>query len=369
MGKSFDSEVAAFLTEADQATSRWTEHEQVEQVESVQPRKARRQRKRRTANKKAASLPVVSGADKSAKGKAQKRAVQKKPAKAKQDCEKGLLTRGVLAGLNGIDEGLAGARRLGMGGWIAVASAIVVLGLSAVAMGRAPTAPPVQELLPSADVHVPELLVERWVRSFPQRSNLARPDRALLSDFAEHLRAQAAVAEVRSLRLGYRGAGVAKHRVIELELRLRRPVLPIMLGNGERAWVDREGVVLPGLLAGPDEEPVLRGYEQAGREALAEVLAVWPLLREHLPPGLVTAIHLDYPLDDERQRGIAFLTKPGTTLIWGDSDEGRFGLDHARKARNLLHTLRSHGDLRRVAAINVRFPEPFSVMEPVNRGG
>ena len=53
-------------------------------------------------------------------------------------------------------------------------------------------------------------------------------------------------------------------------------------------------------------------------------------------------------------------TRHGSRLIWGRPGEERYGVREEDKVRDLIHTIRSHGDLGRIAAINVRFKEPFS---------
>nr|MBA3847786.1 cell division protein FtsQ [Planctomycetota bacterium] len=203
-----------------------------------------------------------------------------------------------------------------------------------------------------------------WVkRGFPQRASLVDPDQATLERLAEFLRSHGAVREVHQVRVAHEAFDGGVTRIIEIGLSLREPYMPAVLVGGERHWIDAEGRVLPGILPAPAQaRPVLRGIEVGGPPAVAEALALWRELESQVEPGLITDIHLFDDLDLKDQRGIVLATRQGSRLIWGRPDEDRFGVDRARKIRDLVHTIRCQGDLSRIAVINVRFGQPFFVL-------
>jgi hypothetical protein len=114
---------------------------------------------------------------------------------------------------------------------------------------------------------------------------------------------------------------------------------------------------------------VVRGLEEAGPEAVTELTELWPRLHKQLKSlkldptgaGLISAIRCDQPLAGGRS-GIAMYTRQGTVLVWGAPEEDDFGPSVETKVRNLIHTLRCQGDLRRVEEVNVRFNDPFAVL-------
>lgn len=270
----------------------------------------------------------------------------------------GLITRGVGAAFRG-----ARTAR-GFGPWTLAATLALgaVIALSTAGWMRAPEGIALGGIR-FEGVQVPSLLQERWLRGFHRFADLrTAPDREVLDAFARHLTEQPSVASVRSVELVWvdRGAEAPPSRQIAVDLDLRRPVLPVLLAGGHRAWVDRDGVVLSPLLPGPRGEPLVQGFEVGRADAMRELLAIWPELKAQLPAGLITGVHLDHPLGTHDQRGIVFKTGPGALLIWGRPGEDRFGLTRERKIRNLVHTISCQGDLSKVEAINVRFTEPFA---------
>lgn len=276
----------------------------------------------------------------------------------------GLVTRGVGAGLRAIEATGRAAARCGPWGWSLFAAAVLTAGLSLAAWIRAPGAMPLIGLRLAEGTRVPALLQEQWLRDFPHLAALRhQPDGEVLAALADHLAAQPSVASVDSVRLVWapRGDGPLR-RQVEVALRLREPVLPIVLADGSRAWVDAEGVVMSSLLPGPSGQPVVRGYERGGRAALREILDVWPLLRERLPRGLVRDVHLAAPVDASGERGIVLRTRPGARIVWGRPGDERYGVSPERKVANLVHILPLHGNLRHVERIDVRFEQPFAVI-------
>ncbi len=309
--------------------------------------------------------------------------------------------------LDGIPAGSTGLfSRTGIRAWTATAIIAVaaVLMLSLIAVGDLPQPLPVNNVtitwLPGP--RVPDAEVVGWLKRCPQFEKLSTPNEWVLEKLADHLRALPAVAEVRRVRLFHepgkipairqqRGKPPVRvqvdgiRRTVEIQLALRQPYLPAVLRDGGRAWIDEDGLVLPGVLPGPGvPRPVVRGVEAGGRVALAAAVAVWKRLEPEVEKGLVASIGLADPLEDAAPpaqtlpavvppgtapaavlpaappmpRGIVLYTRQGSRLVWGRPGDERFGVDADGKARDLLHTLRCQGDLNRIASINVRFHEP-----------
>jgi hypothetical protein len=209
--------------------------------------------------------------------------------------------------------------------------------------------------------------VDGWLASFPYREQLAEANTWVMGKLSEHLLAQPGVGEVRRVELRHApivDKGVAHlGRILVVELGMRRPYMPAALANGARVWVDRDGVVLPGTLRGPDKRrPLLVGIEQ-GSVNLRNAVEMWQRLEPNLDPYLVSSISCNEPLDAYGTRGIVLNARGGSKLVWGRSDENRYGRDAEAKARDLIHTIRCQGDLARVATINVRFAKPFYTLK------
>lgn len=261
-------------------------------------------------------------------------------------------------------EGLARVCHLSAWGACALAALLVVAVLSASGWWRAPVPAPLAGIYIDGGNEVPAELKRRWLRSFHGVTALRQdPNHATLDALAIHLAQQPEVARVGRIGLEWRRHEGQLRRMVVAGVRMREPLMPVMLASGERAWVDGDGVLLPGILSGPSGQPVLRNLEQGGLEALHEALAAWPLVAAQLPHGLITAIDLDHPFHARlQQRGIVFLTRYGNRLEWGRPGDERFGLDPARKARHLAHTLACQGDLSQVPVVSVRFDEPHFVL-------
>jgi hypothetical protein len=259
--------------------------------------------------------------------------------------------------------------RLGAWGIAGCAAALAVLVLTVDGLHETPPAMPVGAVriswLPGPQLPPREVLA--WLDRFPAHDKLREPNPWVLDQLAQYLREQAAVAEVRQVRLVHEPAQSAAkngerglHRTLELVLALRQPVMPVVLASGERAWLDADARVLPGIVPGPNvRRPMLRALESAKPGVAKAALAMWTRLEPQLEQGLITDVVLDDALDDRGARGIVLYTRQGSRLIWGDPGEERYGVNAEAKARDLVHTLRCQGDLARVATINVRFSQPF----------
>lgn len=302
-----------------------------------------------------------------AKRKARAAEPADEPAPSKGKHGPGLVTRGIHAGMNGAQWTKNGAVRLGAWGCVAVAMITVLVVFSCYSIDKAPTPLPVSGFrvawLPGPKLQKEEVL--GWMRSFPQFTQLKEGRQETLDQLAVFLRARPMVSEVRTVSVVHEPSAQNPEqlqRTLEVVMALRQPVMPVVLGTGERAWVDADGWLLPGSLAGPSvKRPVLRAIEWAGIDGVKSALSLWKRLEPQVEPGLITDIHLHDVLDKRGvSRGVVLYTRHGSRLIWGRPGEERFGVREEDKVRDLIHTIRSHGDLGRIAAINVRFKEPFS---------
>ncbi|MHC5068820.1 MAG: hypothetical protein ACYTF0_09560, partial [Planctomycetota bacterium] len=248
--------------------------------------------------------------------------------------EPGLVTVGVGAALSGVDGSWRGLRRVGP--WLALLLTLLVAGAVLVwqAWQVAPGRGRLHHLRITAvdGATLPDVLQYDWLKAFgPARAQaLARtPSGERLAQLRDHLQSRPSVAGVLAVRIVAEG-DVEPVPVCVVELRLRRPVMPVMLANGERAWVDDEGLVISPLLTGP-REPILRGYERAGWPALQEVLDLWPELKSRLPADFIKEIVLDEVLDEvTAARGIVLHAAGGTRVVWGVPGEGeRYGVSVA----------------------------------------
>lgn len=279
----------------------------------------------------------------------------------------GLVTRGIHAGLNGAQWTKHGALRLGAWGCAAVAMIAVLVVFSCYSIEKAPTPLPVSGFriawLPGPKVAREDVL--GWMKTFPHFAQLRDGRQETLDQLAVFLRKQPVVSEVRTVSVVHEPSAKDPQqlqRTLEVVMALRQPVMPVVLASGERAWVDAEGWLLPGSLPGPSvKRPVLRAIEWAGIDGVRSALSLWKRLESQIEHGLVTDIHLHDMLDKRGvQRGVVLYTRHGSRLIWGRPGEERYGVREEDKVRDLIHTIRSHGDLNRIAAVNVRFKEPFS---------
>lgn len=307
--------------------------------------------------------------------------------------------------LDGVPAGPGGwFSRTGIQPWtaaaIVVAAAMMLLSL--IAVGDLPKPLPVANVTISwlPGPRVPDTEVLSWLRRCPQYDKLNEPNEWVLQKLADHLRALPAVAEVRQVRLYHEPGKVQAirrvpgkppvlvqlngiRRTVEIQLGLRRPFLPAVLRDGSRAWIDADGVVLPGVLPSPGvQRPLVRGLEAGGRDAIQSAVDLWTRLEPQLEKGLVSDIVLNDALDPlpappavapgqpplaaqipaGASRGVVLYTRQGTRLIWGHPGEERFGVAADDKVRDLVHTLKCQGDLSRIERINVRFKEPFYLL-------
>ena len=307
--------------------------------------------------------------------------------------------------LDGIPSGPSGwFTHTGVQPWSAgaILAAVGLIVLSLVSWGDIPKPLPVANVsiswLPGP--RVPDAEVLSWLRRCPQYEKLNEPNEWVLQKLADHLRALPAVAEVRQVRLYHEPGKVSAirrapgkppvlvqingiRRTVEVQLGLRQPFMPAILKDGSRAWIDANGLVLPGVLPSPGvQRPLVRGIENGGRPALLAAVDLWTHLEPQVEKGLISDIVLNDPLDPlppappsvagqpslpaqipaGSMRGIVLYTRQGAKLIWGRPGEERFGVQDDDKIRDLVHTIKCQGDLSRIERINVRFKEPFYLL-------
>ncbi len=303
-----------------------------------------------------------------------RRQPRRKPLKARKVSEAseieatgpGTMTRGIHAGLESLSWTRGRLVQLGLWG-SAAALVITALAITSVyAIGRAPAPMSVSNVrvIYAAGPQLPQAEALALIRSFPGRDQLKDGKPAVLAQLAVHLRKMPVIAAVRDISVVHEPDPKDPRllrRTLEVSLALRQPMMPVVLASGERAWVDGEGWLLPGSLPGPvTRRPVLRAIEWGGVDGVRAALALWRLLEPQVEPGLITDIHLNDTLDTRGlTRGIVLYTRHGSRLIWGKPGEERYGVRNEDKARDLVHTLRAQGDLGRLAAVNVRFKQPF----------
>jgi hypothetical protein len=275
----------------------------------------------------------------------------------------GWITRGVRFGMGSLHSAEDGGRRLGVWAICAIAASVMLIAVALYADRIQPSDQTISGMrisyLPGPQLPSRDFLA--LLRRFPHRAQLNAADDEVLAALAAFLAEQPVVEHVGQVRtVPVRDAGGTLRRAIEVLVALRRPEMPAILATGERVWVDQEGRLLPGALPGDDcqNRPVLRGLETGGLSALREALAAWRLLEPLLEPGLITTVCLHEPLGLKDQVGIVLCTKYGGRLIWGRPEDAEYGSDPEQKARDLAHTIRCQGDLRRIATINVRFKQP-----------
>lgn len=337
---------------------------------------AKRRRRKSTEPMMADTLGVPGAKPPAKPGKlAAKAAVKAKPARAKRAVltddavpgapervgGPGIITRGVHAGLRSVEGSVSLGRRLGMWGGAACAAGLALVVLAGFAARQAPDPAPVRgmRIVYLDGPRLADRDLFGLIRRYPALDALRGGEDGELASFSTWLGEQPAIRTVERLR--YVHVPTGERRVIEVTLGLRTPELPVVLATGSRAWLDGEGVLLPGILKPLDDRPrpVVRGLESADLERVHEALWLWRELRARLEPGQISDIHLDGELDLRGQRGIVLATREGSRLLWGLPSDKRYGVDRARKVDDLLHTIRCQGDLSRIATINVRYQKPF----------
>jgi hypothetical protein len=210
--------------------------------------------------------------------------------------------------------------------------------------------------------NIPEPLKVQLERGFPDYARLiTRPDAALVQAYALYLGQRSLVYQVNKVEVVGEVQCGKPQCVVQVDVRLRKPLLPAELANGQRVWISDDGRLLPGILRGPYQAPLVRGLEQGGEAAIQEAVACWTSIQSQIRPDLIREIRCDHPMSGGGH-GLALITRPGTVIVWGAPSENRFGLTARAKAANLVHTLACQGDLARVAEINVRFSQAFATL-------
>ena len=344
-------------------------------------------RKPRAKAKKAATKPKRKPASKAKPKTTPKSAAKSKPRKKASPSSKpstvsgGLVTRGVHAGLRGFEQFGSGVRHMSPSAWCGLAAAVMLMTVTILAWTKSPTPPNMPLSLSAFQLQtddgkrLPDAIWRDYVTKYPalkswvvtgrEGKHFKNPSAEDLNDFAAYLEKQSTIASVQHLELSYIERKDRLQRSLLIHVDLRTPEMPVILSNGQKAWVDAEGVLLPGLMPVPEayaDRPVIRSIEQHPT-ALSEVLSFWPDLEDVIEADLITDIFLDEVMQRSTngmvlQRGIVLKTKQGTRIHWGRPGDDRFGLSNQDKIRNLLRTLNSQGNLRNTDVIDVRHSEP-----------
>jgi hypothetical protein len=257
------------------------------------------------------------------------------------------------------------AQGIGAWNWFALAAAAAVLVMAVIGVARVPDPAPVRNVevqwLPGPQL--PDREWKAWITSFPGREQIPRANDWLLAKLRSHLESQAAVAEVARVAVV---SDDSDSRSLVITLRLSEPVLPVQLADGRKAWADAEGKILPAAMPPPaGRPPVLVGVEAGGMTSLRAAIALWLGLKDRLETGFIAEIRLADDLDDGAgNRGIVLVTRQGSRILWGRPNESQYGLDEAAKRDQLVHAVRSGGDLAHLATLNVRYGAPFLTLKP-----
>ena len=361
--------------------------ETIDDIVAAAQKKSSKKAKPRAKAKPASKATPKSAAKRKAKAKTTpKKRKAKTPAKSIMP-SMGLITRGVHAGMRGIEGVGTGVRGLSLSAWTGIAAVLMFMTVTVLSWTKAPQPPHLPLSWSSFQLHaedgldLPRKIWRDYVTKYPAIKSWAvtnkhgkaiyfkNPSHEELSDFAEYLESQSTIAEVNDITLTYIDKKGELQRSLAINVDLRTPEMPVILNNGQKAWVDLEGVLLPGLMPVPqgyEDRPVIRGIEEH-RLALQEVLSFWQDLEDVIEPDLITDIQLNGVLQRSTngqvtQRGIVLVTKPGTRIHWGRPGDEQFGLTPADKIRNLVRTLKSQGDLQNTEIIDVRHSEPKYVL-------
>lgn len=297
----------------------------------------------------------------------------------------GLVTRGIHAGMRGAEIIGGQTRRVSTSGWCGLAAAMIVMTVTILAWTRAPEPPFMPLSWHSFQVSteqqqlLPEKIWRSYVNKYPaikswvikgeEQKHFKNPTQNELEHFAAYLEEQGTIEEVNDIKLSYVERGEKLQRAMCINVSLRLPEMPVILANGQKAWVDDNGILLPGLMPVPEacqNRPVVRDIEEHP-EALQEVLDFWPRLEAVIEADLISSIYLNHVMQRSvagtvLQRGIVLTTRQGTRIHWGRAGDERYGLSADDKIRNLLRTLKSQGDLNNTSIIDVRHSQPNYVL-------
>ena len=113
---------------------------------------------------------------------------------------------------------------------------------------------------------------------------------------------------------------------IEVAVHVREPLLRTVMADGTFRWLDAEAVLLPASLEGPDYGrtadghwlPRVRDIGGVDHAVLHDLVQSWPAIQRVIPEDLMVDIYCDAELDTAGQRGVVFVTKHGTRIIWGN---------------------------------------------------
>ncbi|NRA39828.1 MAG: hypothetical protein HRU15_16925, partial [Planctomycetes bacterium] len=174
-------------------------------------------------------------------------AAKKKSAgkKSAPDPKFGLLTKGVHAGLRGLDGLNQQAQSMSVSAWAGLAASVMFMVLSGYAWFQAPAAPTMEYHLKSFhltsnDQILPLTLWKKYVSQYPKLSSwcvkgekniLREPNTQELTHFIDYLEQQHCIAQVNSINMGYVDDDF-NQRALLCDLRLRVPAMKIIMDGG-----------------------------------------------------------------------------------------------------------------------------------------
>lgn len=206
---------------------------------------------------------------------------------------------------------------------------------------------------------VPEKLLATWIRSFPGVQELkVNPSTETLSALAASLAQRPEVSQV--VRVAVENQKTT--RILVLDLRLKKPILPVRLANGSLNWVAQDGTLLDPRLQGPKRAPLLVGIE-ASQANFQEIVAAWPEIDRRVGGERFKMITCAGVKPGYTNRPvIQLLTREDKPLDWGPAGADRYGLTVTQKVQKMENLLRCQNkNLQGLARLDVGFHKEFAV--------
>lgn len=206
---------------------------------------------------------------------------------------------------------------------------------------------------------VPEKLLAFWIRSFPGVQDLkVNPSTQTLSALATSLAQRPEVSQV--VRVAVENQKNA--RTLVLDLRLKKPILPVRLANGSLRWVAHDGTLLDPRLQGPKRVPLLVGME-ASPANFKEIVAAWPEIDRRVGAERFKMITCAGEKPGYANRPvIQLITREDKPLDWGPAGADRYGISVTQKVQKMENLLRCQNkNLQGLARLDVGFHKEFAV--------
>jgi hypothetical protein len=277
----------------------------------------------------------------------------------------GMVTRGAEIVWCGVQRGCYRVTQSSASTWLLAS----VIAMSLVLLAIAPRfeAPAAQGVDFIGQDNPPASAAREWLLGYGGIYDvLADPSQERLQGLSAHLIAQPEIAEVFAVRPRWSRTG---QRLLEVEADLREAAYHVLLADGTKRYIARDGVLLPIVMpAPPAGAPQIRRLAAAGPEAFAFADALWqellatdtslaaqfPIIDLHWP--------LQHPLAAQQEFGVAFITQHGAPFLLGRADEIRYGHGVKERVADLVHLLRCQGDPSTLAGAQLRFPQPRAML-------